>query len=58
MSLTGAESHGSTVRLHSVTGDTELIADVTAAAAAELELLPGKRVWFVVKAAETHIYPK
>lgn len=58
VSLTGAESHGSTVRLHSVTGDTELIADVTAAAAAELELLPGKRVWFVVKAAETHIYPR
>ena len=34
-----------------------LFADITAAAAAELDLLPGNHVWFAVKAGEVTIYP-
>ena len=34
-----------------------LLADVTAAAVADLELLPGLDVHYVVKATEVRIYP-
>ncbi|WP_139982279.1 sulfate/molybdate ABC transporter ATP-binding protein [Nocardioides litoris] len=35
----------------------DLAADVTPQAAAELELVPGLRVWFSVKATEVEVYP-
>jgi len=38
-------------------GTGVLIADITAAAAADLELVPGKQVYFAVKATEVQIYP-
>ena len=36
---------------------TALIADITAASAADLELVPGKPVHYAVKATEVMIYP-
>jgi molybdate transport system ATP-binding protein len=38
-------------------GSAGLIADVTPAAAAELDLAPGRSVYFAVKAAEVQVYP-
>ncbi len=35
----------------------ELSADVTPAAAAELDLAPGTPAWFAVKATEVQVYP-
>jgi molybdate transport system ATP-binding protein len=54
------EPRGELIRLHSadIDGRTgSLIADITAAAAADLELVPGKQVYFAVKATEVQIYP-
>lgn len=53
------ENRGAVVRLR---GDDDgpyagLMADVTPAAAVDLDLVPGSRVFFVVKATETAIYP-
>ena len=36
---------------------TGLAADVTSAAVADLQLVPGQRVWFAVKATEVTVYP-
>ncbi|AKS35271.1 sulfate/molybdate ABC transporter ATP-binding protein [Mycolicibacterium goodii] len=52
--------HGSTVRIRGADqpdGSAGLSADVTAAAAADLDLAPGRRVYFVVKAQEVAIHP-
>lgn len=52
--------HGSTVRIRGADqsdGSAGLSADVTAAAAADLDLVPGLRVYFVVKAHEVAIHP-
>ncbi len=38
-------------------GPVPLLADVTAAAVAELDLVPGREVWAAVKASDTHAYP-
>lgn len=38
-------------------GGPALAADVTAASAADLDLVPGARVWFAVKAAEVAVHP-
>jgi molybdate transport system ATP-binding protein len=47
------EPHGSQVRVRT----EELSADVTVPAVAELELLPGKEIFLVVKASEVAVYP-
>jgi molybdate transport system ATP-binding protein len=52
--------HGSTVRIRGADqpdGSAGLCADVTAAAATDLDLAPGHRVYFVVKAQEVAIHP-
>ena len=47
---------GDTVRVH-VDGAPPITAEVTAAAAAELALVPGADVWVAVKATEIDVYP-
>ncbi|MCP3800103.1 TOBE domain-containing protein [Allokutzneria sp. A3M-2-11 16] len=47
------EPHGDLIRLRAEDG---LAADITPAAAAELELEPGQDVWFVVKATEVGVH--
>ncbi|MCH9667401.1 MAG: ATP-binding cassette domain-containing protein [Actinomycetia bacterium] len=52
--------HGNNVRVRGVDqpdGSTGLAADITAAAAADLELEPGTTVYFVVKAQEVELHP-
>ncbi|MFB7214105.1 ABC transporter ATP-binding protein [Streptomyces sp. NPDC056255] len=53
--VTGLETHGDQIRA-ALTGDLPLAADLTAVAAAELDLHPGAEVWATVKAAQTHAY--
>jgi molybdate transport system ATP-binding protein len=55
--LVGATPHGATVRCE-LAGEVPLIADVTAAAFAELGLVPGARVWATVKASEVAVYER
>jgi molybdate transport system ATP-binding protein len=50
------EMHGGAVRVRLV-GLRPVLADVTAAAVADLDLVPGREVWWAVKATETQIYP-
>jgi len=53
------EPRGDVIRVHAVDaadGSSVLVADVTAAAVADLELLPGLGVHFVVKATEVSVY--
>jgi molybdate transport system ATP-binding protein len=38
-------------------GAPGLAAEITVEAAADLQLTPGERVWFVVKALEVALYP-
>ncbi|NBE98082.1 ATP-binding cassette domain-containing protein [Nonomuraea sp. K271] len=52
----GVERHGDNVRVH-LDGPIVAFADITPAALAELDLMPGRQVWASVKAAETHAYP-
>ncbi len=47
--------HGSAVRVH-LDNPAGLIADVTPASAAALDLVPGRRVWAAVKATEVTVY--
>jgi molybdate transport system ATP-binding protein len=54
--IVGLEQHATTVRVQ-ISGQPSLLADVTAAAVAELDLTPGTEVWASVKATETHAYP-
>lgn len=54
------EVNGATVRVRGADqpdGSTGLAADVTAAAVADLDLTPGRRVYFVVKAQEVQLLP-
>ncbi|MFD1815024.1 sulfate/molybdate ABC transporter ATP-binding protein [Rhodococcus gannanensis] len=54
------ELHGAAVRVRAEEnpdGSTGLAADVTPAAVAELDLAPGRRVFFVVKAQEVSLHP-
>jgi len=51
------EPHGGTVRVL-LAGPPEVLADVTAAALADLGLVPGQPVWAVVKAVEISVYPE
>lgn len=52
VTVTGLEPHGGHVRVRS----EEISADVTPRAVAELDLAPGERVVFVVKATEVDLY--
>jgi molybdate transport system ATP-binding protein len=47
--------HGSAVRVH-LDNPAGLIADVTPASAAALNLVPGRQVWAAVKATEVTVY--
>jgi molybdate transport system ATP-binding protein len=52
--------HGTTVRVRGTDqpdGSTGLAADITAAAAADLDLAPGQNVYFVVKTQEVELHP-
>ncbi len=54
------EVHGAAIRVHATPnpdGSTGPAADVTVAAVAELDLTPGMRVWFAVKAQEVQVLP-
>ncbi|MEU0631302.1 ABC transporter ATP-binding protein [Streptomyces sp. NPDC005989] len=53
--VAGLETHGDQIRA-ALTGGLPLAADLTAVAAAELDLHPGAEVWATVKAAQTHAY--
>lgn len=55
-SIAGIERHGDQFRVY-LAGPINASADVTAAAVADLDLVPGKEIWAAVKAAETHAYP-
>jgi molybdate transport system ATP-binding protein len=50
------ESRGDTIRA-AVEGPPDVLVDVTAAAVAELRLVPGTAVWCAVKATELDVYP-
>lgn len=52
----GVEQHGDRVRVQ-LDGPVQVMADITPAAVAELNLGPGTEIWTSVKATETHIYP-
>ncbi|MDG4781742.1 ABC transporter ATP-binding protein [Micromonospora sp. WMMD961] len=54
--VAGVQRHGDNVRVQ-LEGPIGVAADVTPAAAAQLRLIPGQRVWVAVKATETHAYP-
>jgi molybdate transport system ATP-binding protein len=54
--VTGVEHHGATVRV-AVDAQPPVLADVTTAAVAELDLVPGRAVWVSVKATEVHADP-
>jgi molybdate transport system ATP-binding protein len=54
--VAGLESHGDQIRVE-LTGTLTLTADLTAASAAELGLLPGTDIWATVKATQIHAYP-
>ncbi|WP_371478463.1 ABC transporter ATP-binding protein [Kitasatospora sp. NBC_00315] len=56
LEVAGLDLHGDQVRAD-LTGELPLAADLTPAAAAELDLAPGTVVWASVKAAQTHTYP-
>ncbi|KOT37103.1 ABC transporter ATP-binding protein [Streptomyces caelestis] len=54
--VAGLETHGNRIRAE-LTGELALAADLTAVAAAELDLRPGAPAWAAVKATQTHAYP-
>ncbi|HUR73534.1 MAG TPA: ABC transporter ATP-binding protein [Sporichthya sp.] len=54
--ITDMELHAGSVRLH-LQGSLDVLADVTAGAVAELDLVPGRQVWATVKATEASVYP-
>jgi molybdate transport system ATP-binding protein len=56
----GLEPHGAGVRVEVVgapAGTSSILAEVTAAAVAELDLRPGSAVWATVKASDVAVYP-
>ena len=44
------------MRVH-LAGPLAVLADVTPAAAADLDLAPGAEIWAAVKATEVEVYP-
>jgi len=60
VTVTELEPRGDSARVHAVMAAdpaVDLLADVTAAAVADLDLVPGGSVHFTVKATEVSIYP-
>ncbi|ABM13347.1 MULTISPECIES: sulfate/molybdate ABC transporter ATP-binding protein [Mycolicibacterium] len=60
VTIAGIDVHGAGVRVRGTDqpdGATGLAADITAAAAADLDLAPGQTVHFVVKAQEVQVHP-
>lgn len=60
VTVTEIDVHGTGVRVRGATlpdGGTGPAADITAAAAADLNLAPGQTVYFVVKAQEVQLHP-
>ncbi len=60
VTIAALDLHGTTVRIRGADqpdGTAGLAADVTAASAADLELEPGKTVYFAVKAQEVGLHP-
>ncbi len=58
VTITELEPRGDQVRIRAVTAEGEsLAADVTPAAVGELDLYPGSRVFFTVKATSVTLYP-
>jgi len=56
VTVAGVEQHANTVRVR-LTGTPSVLADVTTAAVAELDLSQGNSLWAAVKATETRTYP-
>jgi molybdate transport system ATP-binding protein len=56
VTVVGVERYGDRVRVE-LAGEPAVLADVTAAAVADLRLLAGRELWAAVKATETHAYP-
>ncbi len=54
--ITGIHRHGDSLRVQ-LDGPVPTAADITPAAAAQLHLAAGQRIWAAVKATETHTYP-
>ena len=54
--ITGIQRHGDNLRVQ-LAGPIDAAADVTPAAAAQLRLAVGGRIWVALKAAETRAYP-
>jgi molybdate transport system ATP-binding protein len=54
--VTAVARHGDSLRVE-LAGPVPVAADVTPAAAVELGLEPGRRIWATVKASEAHSYP-
>ncbi|MGE0217030.1 sulfate/molybdate ABC transporter ATP-binding protein [Mycolicibacterium sp.] len=60
VTIAEVDLHGAAVRIRGADqpdGGTGLAADVTAAAVADLDLAPGRTVYFVVKAQEVELHP-
>jgi len=55
--ITGLTMLADRVRLD-LAGEPSALADVTAAAVAELSLRPGSEVWLSVKATDLEVYPR
>jgi molybdate transport system ATP-binding protein len=54
--VAGIQRHGDNLRVQ-LHGPITAAADITPAAAAQLNLVPGQQVWAAVKATETRAYP-
>jgi molybdate transport system ATP-binding protein len=54
--ITGIHRHGDNLRVQ-LDGPITTAADITPAAAAQLQLSPGQQIWAAVKASETRVYP-
>nr|WP_189329730.1 ABC transporter ATP-binding protein [Actinoplanes ianthinogenes] len=54
--LTDIQRHGDNLRVR-LAGPIVVAADITPAAAAQLDLQPGRELWAAVKASETRAYP-
>ncbi|MEV6275523.1 ABC transporter ATP-binding protein [Nocardia sp. NPDC051832] len=56
VTIAGIEQHAHTTRVR-LDGTPPVLADITPATVAELDLHPGTELWAAVKATETHTYP-
>ncbi|MBM9477714.1 ABC transporter ATP-binding protein [Nakamurella flavida] len=59
VTVTEVESRGAVVRIHAEgPGGAAVFADITAAAVADLDLVPGQPAWFAVKATEVGLHAR